>query len=167
MKTINKKDWLVIIIVILSLAIICVAILILTRRGSQNSKNNTYSIPLDFPIPETPTTETEVSNTSVSNASANESTGVISPSDSGWSFQINEIEKSTKFSDVYAGYQKPITLIIEDPVSGATILEVQDLTSKSTNLNELVPNGTEYYLRFYDATGTLMEPAWPNVKTTH
>ncbi|MCB9820855.1 hypothetical protein H6790_02845 [Candidatus Nomurabacteria bacterium] len=161
MENQNKKIWFILGASIIILFIIFISILSFIKNSPTNEEIKVVTDSSKTDIP------TEENNSSNDSTPVNESTGTISASDTGWSFQINGIEKSTKFSDVYSGYQKPITLIIEDPVSGAIILQVQDFTSKSTNLNELVPDGTEYYLRFYDATGALMEPAWPNVKTTH
>lgn len=92
------------------------------------------------------------------------SDGGVVGDDEDWSLTINGIEKQPHFNSAYEGYPTPITMQIQNPTTGAVITEVSDLTNKETDLNDIAPAGLEYLLRFYDATGTLMEPVWPNVK---
>jgi len=152
------------IFVIIYLILICWIIIV--RRSTPvdpNNSSDTYSKPDESNnIEELDNQEIKNNNTTTNNTFSGQTIKDVSTS--SWSLIINNINKTEKFSETYGSYQVPITLRIVDPTNNSIILEVTNLTTKNTDLNDFLPTDTEYYLRFYDANGIQMLPAWPNIK---
>lgn len=161
MNSQKKKQRFITVLLIVLIAGAVVGCVVLARQKNTPQETTSEDVAADTLPSSTPDKATAPS------ISPQPSTGTVANAGSDWSFMINDIQKRDRFMDVYGSYATPITLRIVDPDSEAIILEVSDFTTKSTNLNALVPSGTNYYLRFYDANGALMAPAWPNVKTLH